>query len=76
MVNSFPSTPPFYHRGTDAVEPSWQMQAQFVPSDLIRALDADDSLFTHSIAVPVKDPAEISNIFDDISYGKGSSVLR
>jgi tricorn protease interacting factor F2/3 len=31
---------------------------------------------THPIYVPVKHPDEISEIFDEISYGKGASVLR
>jgi tricorn protease interacting factor F2/3 len=31
---------------------------------------------THPIHVPVHHPSEISEIFDEISYGKGASVLR
>src|SRR5207245_40119 len=31
---------------------------------------------SHPIEVPVKDPAEIREIFDDISYAKGASILR
>jgi aminopeptidase N len=64
------------YKGTDAVEPSWNMLDNFIPSDLVRALRADESMFTHAIALPVSDPNEISSIFDDISYGKGSSVIR
>ncbi|KAJ3268582.1 hypothetical protein HDV01_002561 [Terramyces sp. JEL0728] len=64
------------YKAVQAAEPTWNMTDQFIPLDLVRALRADESQFTHSIALPVKDPAEISNIFDDISYGKGSSILR
>lgn len=52
------------------------MLESFIPSDLVRALHADESEFTHSIALPVNNPKEINSIFDDISYGKGSSVIR
>src|SRR5208337_1800138 len=31
---------------------------------------------THPIQVPVKSPDEIEQIFDEISYGKGASILR
>ncbi len=59
------------YKGTDAVEPKFNMLDSFIPADLIRALRADESTFTHPIALPVSDPSEISEIFDDISYGKG-----
>ena len=64
------------YRATNEVEPTWQMLDQFINLDLLRALGADASAFTHQIAVPVDDPNAIQSIFDDISYGKGSSVLR
>ena len=64
------------YKGVQSIEPSWKMQDTFIPSDLVRALRADESVYTHSIALPVEDPNEINNIFDDISYGKGSSVIR
>ena len=48
----------------------------FIPNSLVKALSADESRFTHPIALPVKNPDEISSIFDDITYGKGSSILR
>ena len=64
------------YKAVDHVEPFWNMSAQFIPLDLVRALHADESIYTHQIAIPVKNPNEISSIFDDISYGKGSSVLR
>lgn len=56
--------------------PEWAIISQFINADLLRALEADASKFTHPIAAPVHNPSEIQEIFDDISYGKGSSILR
>lgn len=64
------------YKGTDAAEPDWKMIDQFVSLDVVRALHADASVFTHPIAAPVENPEEIQEIFDDISYGKGATVLR
>jgi aminopeptidase N len=64
------------YKAVNAIEPTWHMLEQFISMDLVRALHADESHYTHQIAVNVKNPDEISSIFDDISYGKGSSILR
>lgn len=64
------------YKGTNAAQPSWRMPDQFVSSDVIRALVSDSSAFTHAIAANVTDPDEIQEIFDDISYGKGATILR
>ncbi len=40
------------------------------------ALRNDSFKLTHPIDAKVKDPSEIAEIFDEISYGKGSSILR
>ena len=63
------------YKAVNAVEPNWQMLDQFIPFDFVRALHADESRYTHKIAVNVENPNEISSIFDDISYGKGSRYL-
>ncbi|KAJ3061776.1 hypothetical protein HK102_008995, partial [Quaeritorhiza haematococci] len=63
------------YKGTNAAEPSWQMPAQFIYMDLLSATFSDASVFTHPIAADVHNPNEIDEIFDDISYAKGSSVL-
>jgi aminopeptidase N len=64
------------YKAADFVEPDWQMLEQYISLDLVRALHADESYYTHQIAVNVKNPDEISAIFDDISYAKGSAILR
>jgi tricorn protease interacting factor F2/3 len=41
-----------------------------------RTLVADSLSSTHAIAAEIRDPSEIAQRFDEISYGKGASVLR
>ncbi|MCI4348942.1 MAG: M1 family metallopeptidase [Thermoplasmata archaeon] len=40
------------------------------------ALAGDSLPVTHPVSVPVERPEEIGQVFDEISYGKGSAVLR
>lgn len=49
---------------------------EFVLTWTATGLFGDSLSSTHPIAAPVEDPKEIAQIFDEISYGKGSSVLR
>ncbi|MCH8351430.1 MAG: M1 family metallopeptidase [Chloroflexi bacterium] len=65
--------------GTKAVDwlfPEWQMWTQFVNMDTARALSLDGLKNSHPIEQEVKDPAEVSQLFDAISYSKGASVIR
>ncbi len=65
--------------GTKAVDwafPEWQMWTQFVNMDTDRALSLDGLKSSHPIEQDVHDPAEISQLFDAISYSKGASVIR
>ena len=65
--------------GTKAVDwlfPDWQMWTQFVNMDTNRALTLDGLKNSHPIEQQVKDPAEVSQLFDAISYSKGASVIR
>lgn len=65
--------------GTKAVDwlfPEWQMWTQFVNMDTSRALSLDGLKNSHPIEQEVKDPAEVSQLFDAISYSKGASVIR
>ena len=41
------------YKGTDAAEPNWSFNDQFLLDDLLRALTADSSLFTHPVAASV-----------------------
>jgi len=62
--------------GTNAAEPEWGMENHWYYMDLLKAFKTDSSHYTHPIYAEVKDPEEISALFDDISYSKGSSVIR
>jgi len=62
--------------GTNAAEPEWGMGNHWYYMDVLKAFKTDSSHYTHPIYAEVKDPEEISALFDDISYSKGSSVIR
>lgn len=62
--------------GTDHFRKDWKVLEQFVGSTLQRALSSDSMVNTHPISVPVHNPSQITEIFDSISYDKGSSVIR
>ena len=56
--------------------PEWKIWQSFVTGDLQSALSLDSLRSSHPIEVPVKRASEINQIFDAISYSKGSCVLR
>ncbi|TPX47347.1 hypothetical protein SeMB42_g03352 [Synchytrium endobioticum] len=61
---------------TDFLFSDWDVWTQFVMDDMQRAYELDALRSSHPIEVDVKNPAEISQIFDAISYSKGASVIR
>ena len=56
--------------------PNWKTWEEFVRLDTAGAMIRDSILSTHPIEVKVNSPSEIEEVFDDISYGKGASVIR
>lgn len=60
----------------DHVFPEWDIWTQFVSSEMGTAYSLDSLKNTHPIEVEVGHPAEISEIFDKVSYSKGASILR
>ncbi|XP_068228789.1 LOW QUALITY PROTEIN: aminopeptidase N-like [Palaemon carinicauda] len=62
--------------GMDHVKPTWRVMEQFIVDTLqsVFALDCLES--SHPISIKVGHPDEISQIFDGISYNKGSSIIR
>ncbi|KAK4205326.1 putative mitochondrial aminopeptidase 2 precursor [Triangularia verruculosa] len=56
--------------------PEWKVWETYVVDNLQRALSLDSLRSSHPIEVPVKKADEINQIFDAISYSKGSCVLR
>ncbi len=56
--------------------PEWHVWQSYVTNTLQGALSLDSLRSSHPIEVPVKRADEINQIFDAISYSKGSCVLR
>lgn len=56
--------------------PEWKVWETYVTNTLAGALSLDSLRSSHPIEVPVQRADEINQIFDAISYAKGSSVLR
>jgi tricorn protease interacting factor F2/3 len=63
-------------KATDSMFPQWVVWQDFVHGETASALGRDSLVNTHSIEVKVNSPSEIEEIFDDISYGKGASIIR
>lgn len=60
----------------DHLFPSFDIWTQFVNDMYTQALELDCLKNSHPIEVPVGHPSEIDEIFDEISYNKGASVIR
>lgn len=56
--------------------PEYDIWTQFLTDMYTPALSADCLENSHPIEVAVNHPAEIDEIFDEISYNKGASVIR
>eukprot|EP00092_Neocalanus_flemingeri_P075261 GFUD01093210.1.p1 GENE.GFUD01093210.1~~GFUD01093210.1.p1 ORF type:complete len:879 (+),score=304.01 GFUD01093210.1:50-2638(+) len=61
---------------TDVLYPEYKIWDQFVPNTLIEALMLDSLDSSHPIEADVGHPSEVDEIFDNISYNKGASVIR
>ncbi|KAJ4502159.1 hypothetical protein HRR81_004501 [Exophiala dermatitidis] len=60
----------------DHLHPEWKVWSQFVAEAVQTALELDSLRASHPIEVPVRNALEVDQIFDTISYLKGSSVIR
>ncbi|KAL4304418.1 hypothetical protein GQ457_10G001810 [Hibiscus cannabinus] len=60
---------------TDSLFPEWKIWTQFL-DETTNGLTLDGLAESHPIEVEVNHAAEIDEIFDDISYSKGASVIR
>jgi puromycin-sensitive aminopeptidase len=60
----------------DKLFPEWDIWTQFAYADLGAGLRLDALKHTHPIEVEVHHPNEIGEIFDEVSYSKGASVIR
>ncbi|XP_073496949.1 glutamyl aminopeptidase [Phyllobates terribilis] len=66
----------FEYAGVNSAEPTWNMLDQILIDDLLPVMKDDALLSSHPIIVSVSTPAEITSVFDAISYNKGASILR
>ena len=53
----------------------WDMLNNVVDSDIFYTMEVDDVISSHPIINSVTNADEITSIFDDITYGKGCSVI-
>ncbi|KAI9372391.1 peptidase family M1-domain-containing protein [Aspergillus egyptiacus] len=60
----------------DHFYPEWNIWSQFVAEGVQQAFQLDSLRASHPIQVPVRNALEVDQIFDHISYLKGSSVIR
>ncbi|MEK7561186.1 MAG: M1 family metallopeptidase [Patescibacteria group bacterium] len=63
-------------KATDRQFPEWDMWTQFLMAYYTPAFHDDALRHTHPVEVEVKNPGEIGEIFDRISYNKGAVVTR
>ncbi|MBI2102248.1 M1 family metallopeptidase [Candidatus Woesearchaeota archaeon] len=64
------------YKAVNAAFPEWDLPLQYFEDTIADALSADEIEATHPINVHVNTPGEIDEIFDNISYDKGGSVLH
>lgn len=64
------------YKVVDTMYPQWRVWEDFLNSQTSGAMSRDSIRNTHPIEVSVNSPREIEQIFDNISYGKGASILR
>jgi len=60
----------------DHLYPEWNVWGQFCAESADSGFTLDSIRNSHPIEVPVRDALEVDQIFDHISYLKGSSVIR
>ncbi len=64
------------HKAVNETFPEWKMWESFLTGETAPALMKDSLTTTHPIEAHVESESDIEQMFDDISYGKGASVLR
>jgi len=64
------------YKVVDSAYPQWKSWQDFVKNSTGGAMARDALNSTHPIEAKVRSPEEIEELFDEISYGKGASILR
>ena len=63
-------------KATDTLYPDWAIWTQFIATDVAPGMSLDGLENSHPIESEVRNPNEVSQLFDAISYEKGASILR
>ena len=56
--------------------PEYEEEKTYYLNETVGSMVSDALVSSHPINVEVKEPEDIEQVFDDISYGKGGSILR
>jgi len=64
------------YKAVEDIKPQWHPINDMVKMRTSQALLSDSLEHSHPIDADVKDPNSVAQIFDEISYGKGASILR
>ena len=60
----------------NSIYPQYEEEKTYFLHDTVYSMNSDALKSSHPINVEVNNPEEIEQIFDEISYGKGGSILR
>jgi aminopeptidase N len=64
------------YKASNALFPEWKIFEEYLAQITSAGKSLDSLRSSHPVEVTVKDPNEVDQIFDAISYNKGGSVLR
>jgi tricorn protease interacting factor F2/3 len=64
------------YKAMDRLFPDWGVWYRFLADETTGSMLRDSLVSTHPVHVPISNEEEAFEIFDDISYGKGASLLR
>jgi len=60
----------------EKIKPEYDIWLSYIEKILLTAFEVDEEPNTHSVHCPVPSPRMLQDIFDTISYAKGSSIIR
>ncbi|KAF5695575.1 aminopeptidase 2 [Fusarium globosum] len=60
----------------DKIFPTWNFWDSYVANTLQKALSLDSLTSSHPVELFIADPTDAKQIYDEISYQKGSCILR
>src|SRR5262249_51305122 len=63
------------YKAEDALFPEWRVWEEYLAAITSAGKSLDSQRSSHPVEVIVRDPNEVDQIFDAISYNKGGSVL-